>query len=87
MNEDWGSPLCSVIPRRWPETMEGAPKSSYRGRQQKQPYTVNMDITDYERIEKVGEGTYGVVYKARNKESNEMVALKKIRLDTYVFTI
>lgn len=43
-----------------------------------------MDINDYERIEKVGEGTYGVVYKARNKENNEMVALKKIRLDTYV---
>ncbi|XP_028415487.1 cyclin-dependent kinase 2-like [Dendronephthya gigantea] len=41
-----------------------------------------MDISDYERIEKVGEGTYGVVYKARNKENNEMVALKKIRLDT-----
>ncbi|CAB3986929.1 cyclin-dependent kinase 2 [Paramuricea clavata] len=35
-----------------------------------------------EGIEKVGEGTYGVVYKARNKENNEMVALKKIRLDT-----
>jgi serine/threonine protein kinase len=44
-----------------------------------------MDINDYERIEKVGEGTYGVVYKARNKENNEMVALKKIRLDTYVY--
>lgn len=43
-----------------------------------------MDISDYERIEKVGEGTYGVVYKARNKENNEMVALKKIRLDTLV---
>jgi serine/threonine protein kinase len=46
-----------------------------------------MDINDYERIEKVGEGTYGVVYKARNKENNEMVALKKIRLDTYVLLI
>ena len=46
-----------------------------------------MDINDYERIEKVGEGTYGVVYKARNKENNEMVALKKIRLDTYVYKL
>jgi len=26
-------------------------------------------------------GTYGVVYKARNKTSNQIVALKKIRSD------
>lgn len=50
----------------------------------KWPFEIKMDINDFEKIEKVGEGTYGVVYKARNKESNEMVALKKIRLDTYV---
>ncbi len=36
----------------------------------------------FERLEKIGEGTYGVVYKARVKESGMSVALKKIRLDT-----
>ena len=36
----------------------------------------------FERLEKIGEGTYGVVYKARVKENGAMVALKKIRLDT-----
>lgn len=35
----------------------------------------------YEKIEKLGEGTYGVVYKAQNQETGEIVALKSIRLD------
>ena len=39
---------------------------------------VGMDL--YQRIDKIGEGTYGVVYKAKNKETGEMVALKRIRL-------
>lgn len=37
---------------------------------------------DYEKIEKIGEGTYGVVYKAKDLRTNEIVALKKIRLET-----
>ena len=39
-------------------------------------------VSDYEKIEKIGEGTYGVVYKARNKLTGKLVALKKIRLDS-----
>eukprot|EP01029_Cantina_marsupialis_P016397 TRINITY_DN36492_c0_g2_i4.p1 TRINITY_DN36492_c0_g2~~TRINITY_DN36492_c0_g2_i4.p1 ORF type:complete len:312 (+),score=85.48 TRINITY_DN36492_c0_g2_i4:49-936(+) len=34
----------------------------------------------YAKIEKVGEGTYGVVHKAKDQISGEIVALKKIRL-------
>ena len=39
-------------------------------------------VSGYEKIEKIGEGTYGVVYKARNKTTGKLVALKKIRLDS-----
>ncbi|KAJ3123883.1 Cyclin-dependent kinase catalytic subunit [Nowakowskiella sp. JEL0407] len=36
----------------------------------------------YHKLEKIGEGTYGVVYKAMDRMTNEFVALKKIRLET-----
>jgi cyclin-dependent kinase 2 len=36
----------------------------------------------YQKLEKIGEGTYGVVYKTLDKRSNAIVALKKIRLES-----
>ncbi|KAJ2759322.1 Cyclin-dependent kinase catalytic subunit [Coemansia nantahalensis] len=35
----------------------------------------------YVKLDKVGEGTYGVVYKARDLHTGEIVAMKKIRLE------
>ena len=43
--------------------------------------STSYDMQNYERLNKIGEGTYGVVYKARDLRSNEMIALKKIRLE------
>ena len=37
-------------------------------------------ICKYQKLSKIGEGTYGVVYKAKDLQSNVLVALKKIRL-------
>lgn len=33
------------------------------------------------KIEKIGEGTYGVVYKGKNRHTGQVVAMKKIRLE------
>ncbi|KAJ2327850.1 hypothetical protein IWW51_001515 [Coemansia sp. RSA 2702] len=35
----------------------------------------------YERLNKIEEGTYGIVYRARDLRSNETVALKQLKLD------
>jgi cyclin-dependent kinase len=35
----------------------------------------------YRKLEKIGEGTYGVVYKAEDRVTGEIVAMKRIRLD------
>lgn len=34
-----------------------------------------------EKLELIGEGTYGMVYKAQLRSSKEIVALKKIKLE------
>ena len=39
-------------------------------------------IEVYARVQQVGEGTYGKVYKAKNSITNEFVALKKLRLES-----
>ena len=39
------------------------------------------ELERYIKLDKVGEGTYGVVYKCKLKETGEFCALKKIRLE------
>lgn len=38
-------------------------------------------VTDFEKLNRVGEGTYGIVYRARDTKTNEIVALKRVRME------
>uniref|UniRef100_T1GGI8 Protein kinase domain-containing protein n=1 Tax=Megaselia scalaris TaxID=36166 RepID=T1GGI8_MEGSC len=38
-------------------------------------------VTEFEKLNRVGEGTYGIVYRAKDTKSGEIVALKKVRMD------
>ena len=42
---------------------------------------IKNKLEKYTKVEKVGEGTYDVVYKCRVKDTNDFAALKKIRLE------
>lgn len=43
--------------------------------------TEKKNIGKYEILEKIGQGSSGIIYKGRNKENNEIVAIKKIPLN------
>jgi len=43
---------------------------------------MNNEMENFQKIEKIGEGTYGVVFKAKDRVTDQYVALKKIRLET-----
>jgi cyclin-dependent kinase 12/13 len=55
-----------------PEPSLPAPQRDWR--------SMTRTIAHYERIEQIGEGTYGQVYRARCKDTDQIVALKKIRV-------
>ncbi|XP_033928745.1 cyclin-dependent kinase 10 isoform X1 [Melopsittacus undulatus] len=39
-------------------------------------------VKEFEKLNRIGEGTYGIVYRARDTLTNEIVALKKVRMDS-----
>lgn len=41
----------------------------------------------YEKFEKLGNGVYGIVYKARDKERNDIVALKRMLFEVPFFGV
>ncbi|XVE54752.1 hypothetical protein DITRI_Ditri03aG0106900 [Diplodiscus trichospermus] len=44
---------------------------------------VPLKADSYEKLEKIGQGTYSTVFRARDLESGKIVALKKVRFDNF----
>ncbi|XP_010503488.1 PREDICTED: cyclin-dependent kinase G1 isoform X2 [Camelina sativa] len=50
----------------------------------------SRDVNEYHKLSKINEGTYGVVYKAKDRKTEEIVALKMIKMnmeDEYGFPL
>ncbi|KAJ7071320.1 kinase-like domain-containing protein [Mycena amicta] len=45
------------------------------------PITPSRSVYSYERLNQIEEGSYGVVFRARDKQTGDIVALKKLKLD------
>lgn len=50
-------------------------------RSQHPAITPSRSVYSYERLNQIEEGSYGVVFRARDKQTGEIVALKKLKLD------
>ncbi|MED6246050.1 Cyclin-dependent kinase 10 [Ataeniobius toweri] len=48
---------------------------------QKDRFGSCRSVREFEKLNRIGEGTYGIVYRARDTKSDEIVALKKVRMD------
>jgi serine/threonine protein kinase len=40
------------------------------------------DVAEFQKLNRIGEGTYGIVYRAHDTKTKEVVALKKIRMES-----
>ncbi|XP_031422785.1 cyclin-dependent kinase 12 isoform X2 [Clupea harengus] len=77
------SPLQQAMPLVQP-TYKKRPKfccPRYGERMQTQSDWGKRCVDKFDIIGIIGEGTYGQVYKAKDKDTGELVALKKVRLD------
>lgn len=62
---------CRVLARRLRDDQSAEPDNEWG----------SGAVTKYEQLCQIGEGTYGQVYKARKRGSQELVALKRVRLE------
>ncbi|XP_057768675.1 protein IMPAIRED IN BABA-INDUCED STERILITY 1-like [Salvia miltiorrhiza] len=60
----------------WPSWLSAAAGEAIQG-------WLPLRSDSFKRLEKIGQGTYSEVYRARNVESGRIVAVKKVRFDSF----
>ena len=70
--------MAAVIRKRPEPDGLSCPAAAAGGRKKKRPRFEFGSIYNYEKLEVLGEGTYGVVVKARDQRTGETVAVKWI---------
>ncbi|KAM7058388.1 cyclin-dependent kinase 10 isoform 3-T3 [Molossus nigricans] len=78
--------MCSSLcagPRPCPVPSPQAPPRSPSWRRGRGGFGLGQcrSVKEFEKLNRIGEGTYGIVYRARDTQTDEIVALKKVRMD------
>ncbi|KAK1273662.1 putative serine/threonine-protein kinase [Acorus gramineus] len=60
----------------WPAWLSEVASEAIRG-------WVPLKVDSFEKLEKIGQGTYSSVFRARDLDTGKMVALKKVRFDNF----
>ncbi|VDB84466.1 unnamed protein product [Peniophora sp. CBMAI 1063] len=69
-------PQTSVAPRARPSHSLFVPPRTHHP-----PIIPSRSVYNYERLNSIEEGSYGVVFRAKDKQTGDIVALKKLKLD------
>ncbi|KAL8161063.1 hypothetical protein V2J09_012552, partial [Rumex salicifolius] len=79
------SPGNPIHPREASGTIKGGVSMAIAAAGQlnvtESPVWGSRSVDCFEKLEQIGEGTYGQVYRAKDNKTGEIVALKKIRMD------
>lgn len=70
------SPSLSTSSKRPPAHSVFVPPRTYHP-----PLASSRSVYSYERLNSIEEGSYGIVFRARDKQTGDIVALKKLKLD------
>jgi len=69
------SPSLNTSPKRPAQSVFVPPRTRHP------PLTSSRSVYSYEKLNSIEEGSYGVVFRARDKQTGDIVALKKLKLD------
>ncbi|KAJ3190986.1 hypothetical protein HK101_008190 [Irineochytrium annulatum] len=81
---DYGTPLAAVDEDALRPTKLPVPAVLSLNAFNGTPLAGCRNVDNYEKLNRIDEGSYGIVYRARERQTGEIVALKKLKLEKEV---